>query len=185
VPVGGDAQDANARRGTVRFAGKPNRFGGNTLENPLWAIRTPICFYDVVFSTRERQPWPDPVISTRLYEYPGGALHSEGGTSMSINGCADHIHVLAKLRQDKAVSDVLRAIKANSSGWIHRTFVTLRGFAWQNGYGAFTVSQSQVEKVQRYIANQQRHHQRVSFKEEFIALLNAHGIDYDEKYLWD
>ena len=129
MPVGGDAQDANARRGTVRFAGKPNRFGGNTLENPLWAIRTPICFYDVVFSTRERQPWPDPVISTRLYEYPGGALHSEGGTSMSINGCADHIHVLAKLRQDKAVSDVLRAIKANSSG------------------GALTVSQSQVEKV--------------------------------------
>jgi hypothetical protein len=79
---------------------------------------------------------------------------------------------------------VLRAIKANSSGWIHRTFVTLRGVALQNGYGAFTVSQSQVEKVQRYIANQQRHHERVSFKEEFIALLDAHGVDYDEKYLW-
>ncbi len=141
--------------------------------------------YHVVFSTKERHPWLDPEISTRLYDYLGGAIRSEGGTSMSINGCADHIHILAKLRQDKAVSDVLRAIKANSSGWIHFTFRALRGFAWQSGYGAFSVSQSQVEKVQRYIANQQRHHQRVSFKEELIALLDAHGIEYDERYLWD
>ena len=95
--------------------------------------------------------------------------------SLAMNGCPDHLHVLAKLRQDKAVSDVLRSIKANSSGWIHREFDTLRSFASQTGYGAFSVSQSQVEKVKRYIANQQRHHQRVSFKEEFIAL----------KYLWD
>ena len=139
----------------------------------------------VVFSTKERHPWLDPEISTRLYEYLGGAIRSEGGASISINGCADHIHLLARLRQDKAVSDVLRAIKANSSGWIHRTFPALRGFAWHSGYGAFSVSQSQVDKVQRYIANQQRHHERVSFKEEFIALLDAHGIEYDERYLWD
>ncbi len=71
--------------------------------------------YHVVFSTKERHPWLDPEISTRLYDYLGGAIRSEGGTSMSINGCADHIHILAKLRQNKAVSDVLRAIKANSS----------------------------------------------------------------------
>jgi len=93
--------------------------------------------------------------------------------------------MLAKLRQDKAFSDVLHAIKANSSGWIHQTFPKLRSFAWQSGYGAFTVSQSQIERVQRYIANQQKHHQRVSFKEEFIALLEAHGVEYDERYLWD
>ncbi len=112
--------------------------------------------YHIVFSTKERQPWLDTEISTRLYEYLGGAIRSEGGTSLSINGCADHIHLFASLRQDKAVSDVLRAIKANSSGWMHRTFPALRGFAWQSGYGAFTVSQSQVDKVKRYIANQQR-----------------------------
>jgi len=141
--------------------------------------------YHIVFSTKERQSWLDTETSTKLYDYLGGAIRSEGGTSISINGCADHIHIFAKLRQDKAVSDVLRAIKANSSGWIHRTFPKLRGFAWQNGYGAFTVSQSQIAKVQRYIANQQKHHQRVSFKEEFIALLDAHGIEYDERYLWD
>ena len=141
--------------------------------------------YHIVFSTKERQPWLDTDISTRLYEYLGGAIRSEGGTSLGINGCADHIHLLARLRQDKAVSGVLRGIKANSSGWIHRTFPVLRRFAWQTGYGAFSVSQSQLDKVQRYIANQQRHHQRVSFKEEFIALLDAHGIEYDERYLWD
>lgn len=141
--------------------------------------------YHIVFSTKERQPWLDSTVSARLYDYLGGAIRSEGGTSLNVNGCADHIHILAKLRQDKAVSEVLRGIKANSSGWIHRTFQPLRAFAWQSGYGAFTVSQSQVDKVKRYIANQQKHHQRVSFKEEFIALLQAHGIEYDERYLWD
>jgi putative transposase len=141
--------------------------------------------YHIVFSTKERQPWLDAEISTRLYDYIGGAIRSEGGASLGINGCPDHIHLLARLRQDRAVSDFLRAIKANSSGWIHRTFRASGDFAWQSGYGAFSVSQSQVEKVQQYVANQQRHHQRVSFKEEFLALLNAHGIEYDERYLWD
>jgi len=141
--------------------------------------------YHIVFSTKERQPWLDQELNARLYDYLGGAIRSEGGTGISINGCADHIHILAKLKQDKAVSEVLRGIKANSSGWIHRTFPTLHAFAWQVGYGAFSVSQSQVDNVKRYIANQRSHHQRVSFKDEFIALLQAHGIEYDEKYLWD
>jgi REP-associated tyrosine transposase len=141
--------------------------------------------YHMVFSTKDRYPWLDPETSTRLYDYLGGALRSEGGVSLSMNGCPDHIHILAKLRQDKAVSEVIRGIKANSSAWIHREFPKLRGFAWQKGYGAFSVSQSQVKKVQRYIASQQVHHQRVSFKEEFVALLIAHEIEYDEKYLWD
>jgi len=141
--------------------------------------------YHIVFSTKDRQALLDAEISTRLYAYLGGAIRSEGGVSICINGGADHIHILAKLRQDKAVSEVLRAIKANSSGWIHRTFRPLSGFAWQSGYGAFSVSQSQVDKVQQYITNQQVHHQRVSFKEEFVALLEAHRIEYDKRYLWD
>ena len=141
--------------------------------------------YHIVFSTKERYPWLDAETNTRLYEYLGGALRSEGGAGLSLNGCADHIHILAKLRQDKAVSNVVRSIKANTSGWIHREFPELRKFAWQIGYGAFTVSQSQVPRVQRYIANQQVHHQRVSFKDEFRALLDAHEIEYDERYIWD
>jgi REP element-mobilizing transposase RayT len=141
--------------------------------------------YHIVFSTKERYPWLDAETTSRLYEYLGGAFRSEGGAGLSLNGCADHIHILAKLRQDKAVSNVVRSIKANSSGWIHREFPELRKFAWQIGYGAFTVSQSQVARVQRYIANQQVHHQRVSFKDEFRALLDAHEIEYDERYIWD
>jgi REP element-mobilizing transposase RayT len=141
--------------------------------------------YHIVFSTKERQPWLDTEISPRLYDYLGGAIRSEGGASLGINGCPDHIHLLARLRQDKALSDFLRAIKANSSGWIHRAFSGSRDFAWQGGYGAFSVSQSHIDKVQRYIANQQARHELVSFKEEFVALLDAHGIEYDERYLWD
>ena len=141
--------------------------------------------YHLVFSTKNRQTWLSEEMSPRLYEYLGGAIRSEGGIALIANGSSDHVHILAKLRQDKAVADVLRDIKANSSGWIHRTFRELRGFAWQHGYGAFTVSQSQVDNVRRYIANQKEHHQRFSFKEEFIALLKAHGIEYDERYIWD
>jgi putative transposase len=141
--------------------------------------------YHIVFSTKERRSALDSEINARLYDYLGGAVRSEGGSSLAINVCADYIHMLARLRQDKAVSNVVRAIKANSSGWIHRTFNGSRDFAWQRGYGAFNVSQSQVETVQRYIANQQSRHKRVSFKEELISLLEAHGIEYDEKYLWD
>ena len=141
--------------------------------------------YHIVFSTKGRETWLSEAMSPRLYEYLGGAIRSEGGIALAINGWLDHVHILAKLRQDKRVSDVLRDLKANSSGWIHREFVGLRGFAWQRGYGAFTVSQSQVEGVKRYIANQKVHHQTVSFKEEFLALLKAHGIEYDERYIWD
>src|SRR5687768_8675558 len=141
--------------------------------------------YHMVFSTKDRQAWLSEDMSALLYQYLGGAIRSEGGIALAINGWSDHVHALAKLRLDKAVSDVIRDLKANSSGWIHRTFRGLRGFAWQTGYGAFTVSQSQVESVERYIANQRVHHQRVSFQGEFIALLKAHGIEYDERYIWD
>ncbi len=90
---------------------------------------------------------------------------------------------LARLRQDKAVSKVIGEVKANSSGWISRTFDGLAEFAWQEGYGGFTVGQSQVEKVQCYIAGQEAHHRGVAFGEELKALLKAHGLPFDERYL--
>ena len=102
---------------------------------------------------------------------------------MIVNGTADHVHILAKLRQDKAVSKLTGEIKANSSGWISRSFEGIRGFAWQEGYGAFSVSQSQVSKVYRYIENQEQHHRRTSFLDEFKALLKAHDLEFDERYL--
>jgi REP element-mobilizing transposase RayT len=100
-----------------------------------------------------------------------------------LNGTEDHIHLLAKLRPNRAVSDVLRDLKANASGWMHEVFPSIRNFSWQRGYGAFTVSHSNVDSVRRYIARQKEHHQKVSFRDEFIQFLKANGIEYDERFI--
>jgi REP element-mobilizing transposase RayT len=122
---------------------------------------------------------------SRLFEYLSGAVRGEGGTALAVNGVADHLHLLAGLRQDKAVSAVVGAIKANSSGWIHRTFPGYAAFAWQVGYGAFSVSASQKGKVRRYIDDQEEHHRVRTFQEEFLAFLKAHEIEYDPRYVWE
>jgi REP element-mobilizing transposase RayT len=140
--------------------------------------------YHIVFSTKERQPWLDADLGPRVYPYLGGLVRAEGGIALLVNGMPDHVHILAKLRQDRAVSDVVRAVKANSSGWIHQTFPAAEAFAWQTGYGAFSVSYSQVERVQSYIANQEEHHRNRPFQQEFRALLQAHGIEFQEEDLW-
>ena len=140
--------------------------------------------YHIVFSTKDRQPLLGPHVRPRICRYLGGGIRGEGGIALIVNGTVDHVHILAKSHQDKAVADVVRAVKANSSGWIHRTFPKMRAFAWQVGYGAFTVSASQVEKARRYITNQEKHHRRRGFKEEYIALLKAHEIEFDEEELW-
>ena len=100
--------------------------------------------YHLVFSTKDREPWLQAELRPGLWEYLSGAIRSEGGFCLIANGVSDHVHLLARLRQDKAISEVLRSIKANSSGWIHDAFPKLRGFHWQEGYGAFTVSKSQI-----------------------------------------
>ena len=119
----------------------------------------------------------------RLYEYIGGTIKGLGGISLGINGDEDHVHVLAKLRPDRALSDVLRDLKCNASGWMHDVFPEVRDFSWQRGYGAFTVSQSNVEEVRRYLERQKEHHQRISFRDEFVQFLKANRIEYDELYL--
>ena len=140
--------------------------------------------YHIVFSTKNRQPLITDDVKPRLYDYIGGTIRGTGGISLAINGMSDHVHVLAKLRPDKSVSDVLRDLKANSSGWMHDVFPELKDFSWQNGYGAFTVSASQIEKVKEYIANQEERHRKIgSFRDEFIKMLRANKIEFDEKYL--
>lgn len=139
--------------------------------------------YHIVFSTKDRQPIITDVYQPRLYDYIGGTIRHLGGISLGINGTEDHVHVLAKLRPDKAVSDVLRDLKANASGWMHDVFPELKDFSWQRGYGAFTVSASNIAKVQHYIARQKEHHQKKTFRDEFIEFLKANGIEYDEKYI--
>ncbi len=139
--------------------------------------------YHIVFSTKDRQPLITDIHQSRLYDYIGGTIRGLGGISLGINGTEDHVHVLAKLRPDKAVSDVLRDLKANASGWMHDVFPELKDFSWQRGYGAFTVSESNVGKVQDYIARQKEHHQKRSFRDEFIEFLKANGVEYDDRYI--
>ena len=122
--------------------------------------------YHIIFSTKDRRPLITEAYQPRLYDYIGGTVRNLGGISLELNGTEDHVHLLAKLRPDKAVSDVLRALKANASGWMHDVFPELRSFSWQRGYGAFTVSQSNVDEVRRYIAGQKQHHKKLSFRDE-------------------
>lgn len=139
--------------------------------------------YHIVFSTKDRRPIITPEYEVRLYDYIGGTIRSFGGISLELNGAEDHVHLLAKLRPDRAVSDVLRDLKANATGWMHDVFPSLKNFCWQRGYGAFTVSQSNMEEVRKYIARQKEHHRIISFREEFIQFLTANGIEYDERYV--
>ncbi len=140
--------------------------------------------YHVVFSTKGRAPLITGVIREPLYRYIGGIIKNQRGALIEIGGVADHVHLLARFPASKAVSDMLRDLKSDSSGWINQEGRHER-FGWQTGYGAFTVSQSQVGTVRRYIQRQEEHHRQSSFKEELIALLEKHEIEYDERYLWD
>lgn len=137
-----------------------------------------------IFSTKERRPFITADIKPRLLAYIGGVLNELKAKALATNAVADHVHLLLSLPPTLAVADVLRVVKTNSSKWVHDTWHG-REFAWQTGYGAFTVSASNTDQVRHYIAVQEEHHRTVTFQEEFLALLSRHGIEYDERYLWD
>ena len=139
--------------------------------------------YHIIFSTKDRRPIITIDHQPRLYEYIGGVVRGTGGISLGINGMDDHVHLLAKLRPDLALSDVLRELKSNATGWMHDVFPPLANFSWQRGYAAFTVSQSNLKQVQRYLARQKEHHRNVSFRAEFIRFLKLSDIKYDERFV--
>ena len=139
--------------------------------------------YHIVFSTKDRRPLITPDYQVRLYDYIGGTIRNAGGISLALNGTEDHVHLLAKLRPDRALSEVLRDLKANATGWMHQVFPSLKDFSWQRGYGAFTVTHSHVEEVRQYIARQKEHHHKISFRDEFIQFLRANAIEFDERYV--
>ena len=130
--------------------------------------------YHIVYATKDRRPCIDEAIQTDLYTVLGTLVRDEGGVPFAVNGMPEHVHILARLPPSRAVSDVVRAVKANSS---FRLAKSVLGFAWQNGYGAFTVSKSAEESVRQYIENQKRHHADRSYLDEFRALLKAHAFD--------
>jgi len=140
--------------------------------------------YHIIFSTKNHEPLITETHQPRLYEYIGGIVRKQGGIALAINGMEDHVHLFAKLRQDKALSDMIRDFKAHSSGWLHKVFPELKDFTWQNGYGAFTVSASQAGSIRKYVEQQKLKHRERTFKDEFISFLRANEIEFDERYLW-
>jgi len=139
--------------------------------------------YHIVFSTKNRLPLIGPAERNSLYEYIGGIVRAERGALLEIGGMPDHIHLLVRFKPDFPVPAAVRTIKANSSRWWNERRGHNGRFEWQAGYGVFSVSESQVPKVQRYIQTQEEHHSRVSFREELIELLKRHGIPFEERFL--
>ena len=138
-----------------------------------------------VFSTKHREPWIAPEIAEKLYPYMGGIVRAEKGTLFAIGGIEDHVHLYFRWRTDESVSNLMRTVKARSSKWVHDKFSLLQAFAWQEGFGVFSVSKSQEGAVKRYIARQADHHKKQDFKTELLQLLRAHEIEFDEKYVFD
>lgn len=141
--------------------------------------------YHLIFSTKHREPTLAPSVAPRVYDYLGGICKGLGGVLLAAGGMPDHVHLLVGLGATRALSDVMRDLKASSSKWIHDTFPDLTGFGWQTGYGAFVVSYSLLGAVNGYIARQEEHHRERTFQEEFVLFLRRHGIEYDERYLWE
>jgi REP element-mobilizing transposase RayT len=141
--------------------------------------------YHIIFSTKHRVNLITPEIETDLHSYLGGIIRGAGGIALEIGGIEDHVHLVTKFKPDSSISDMLRLIKANSSKWVNEGANTSTRFEWQTGYAAFSISESQVPAVRAYVRNQKEHHKRYTFKEELITLLEKHGIEYDERYIWD
>ena len=156
-------------------------------SSSLWTLPQSFAalYCHVIFSTKNREPFISGELQPRLYPYIGGVVRQEGSTLLAVGGMPDHVHLLVSLTRQSFIAEVVRLVKTNSSGWVHGTFPEPRGFAWQTGYGAFSVSTSNLPAVEHYIAAQEEHDRTRTFQEEFVEFLRRHSIAYDERYLWE
>jgi REP element-mobilizing transposase RayT len=129
-----------------------------------------------VFATKRREPVLTPAIRERLWPYLGGIARENGMKTLAIGGVADHVHVLLSLPATMSISKAMQLLKGNSSKWIHETFPALRSFAWQEGYGAFSIGVSNIEDTRLYISNQEEHHRTRTYREEVITFLERHRL---------
>ena len=138
----------------------------------------------VVFSTKGRRNFITPHLQQRLWPYIRGIARENGMKALAIGGTENHLHGLVSMPATVPVAKAMQLIKGGSSKWIRDIFPTQESFEWQQGYGAFSVSASQIGRTIQYIRNQPQHHQSQTFQEEFVAFLNAHGIDYDPRHVF-
>lgn len=137
----------------------------------------------LIFSTKNREPIIHPDVRLALHAYLAGTLQNLQCPSLQVGGTSDHVHTLFSLARTRALADVAEELKKSSSKWMKQRGVSR--FAWQAGYGAFSVSESQVRQVVRYISAQDVHHQTMTFQDELRRFLGRYGLVYDERYLWD
>ncbi|MGY6650284.1 IS200/IS605 family transposase [Wenyingzhuangia sp. IMCC45574] len=141
-------------------------------------------YFHIVFAVKGRNNLITNTFKEDSYKYITGIISSNNQKLMIINGMPNHIHILLSTKPNCNLSELVRSIKANSSRWINEKNLTARKFEWQNGFGAFTVSQSGVKPVVNYIKKQEEHHKKKSFKDEYVDFLNAYEIDFNEKYIF-
>jgi len=141
-------------------------------------------YFHCVFSTKERRPIIQPELRGRLWPFLGGIARQNQMQAIQVGGVEDHVHLLLSLPATMPLAKAMQLIKGGSSKWIHETFAEQWTFAWQEAYGAFSVSVSQLERTIEYIRGQEAHHRKMTFQEEFLALLKRHRIEFDERYLW-
>ena len=134
-----------------------------------------------IFSTKNRLPYLKDELQADMFAYLGGILREEGGKAVMVGGMPDHVHMLVRMPTGASISDLMRVVKANSSRWAK---ARRRDFAWQTGFAAFSVSMSVLPEVTRYIREQEKHHRKMTFQQELVALLKKHNIPYDERYIW-
>jgi putative transposase len=142
-------------------------------------------YIHIVFSTKHRQPLIHPPVEQELHAYLGGICNRLECQTIIVGGYTDHIHILCKLSKKIALMKLVEELKSHSSKWIKDKSKSYENFYWQDGYGAFSVNPSEVDKVISYIANQKAHHEKKAFRDEYSALLKKYGVEYDERYVWD
>ena len=140
-------------------------------------------FFHLVWSTKERRNLILPKMEERLYAYIGGIIRKKASL-LEIGGIENHIHLLIELSNLDLFSTLIRDTKSHSTSWIKKEFPLNKDFAWQDGYGSFSVSSSQIEKTRNYIKNQKQHHQSFSFEQEFLQFLKVHKAQFDERYIF-
>ena len=139
-----------------------------------------------VFSTKDRRPFlRDQPLRDELHHYIGGILHNLDCQPIIVGGIEDHVHFLCALSRTCDAATMVKEVKRGSSLWIKTKSANLKDFAWQNGYGIFSIGFSQIEPVKQYIAGQEGHHNKISFQDEFRQLLKRYEIEFDERYVWD
>jgi REP element-mobilizing transposase RayT len=139
--------------------------------------------YHCIFSTKERRKIITPEVRDRLWAYIGGVARKHGMTALAVGGTDDHAHLLIMIPATATVATAMRDIKSGSARWMHET-CAITQFAWQEGYGAFSIGHSQIEATIRYIAAQEGHHRKRDFQAEFLTILRKHHMEYEPQYVW-